>query len=77
MNLTELLANKEKYINSLHNEWKNKEDLLIAKINELQSKLEMSVINNNEVTMRCDKLEKDILEMVKLYITANYLEFKE
>jgi hypothetical protein len=77
INLTELSANKEKYINTLHMEWKNKEDQLIAKINELQSKLEMSVINNNEMTLRCDKLEKDILEMVKLFLTSYYLELKE
>ena len=65
LNLSEHSTNKEKFINNLHMEWKSKEDQLIAKINELQSKLEMSVISTTEMTIRCDKLEKDIFDMVK------------
>jgi hypothetical protein len=49
-------------------EWKSKEDQLIAKINELQSKLEISVISTTEMTIRCDKLEKDIFDMVNFFI---------
>ncbi len=67
LNLSEHSANKEKFINNLHMEWKSKEDQLIAKINELQSKLEISVISTTEMTIRCDKLEKDIFDMVKIF----------
>jgi peptidoglycan hydrolase CwlO-like protein len=65
MQLTELLQNKEKYISSVHQEFKNKEDQLIGKINELQNKLDNTMINTKDTEDRCEKLEKEIMEIVK------------
>jgi hypothetical protein len=62
--MSEIIINKEKYINSMQVEWKNKEEQLLMKINELQSKLEEKSLQQKDLGEKYEKLEKEVTDIV-------------
>ncbi len=42
----------------------------------MQNKLELSAITNTEMNLRCDKLEKDVMDMVKIFFKNNFKNSK-
>ncbi len=72
LNSIEALNSKEKYINEIHLQWKNKEEHYIRKIEELQMKFENTLLFNKELMEKCEKMEKEMFEIVILIININF-----
>jgi hypothetical protein len=60
-----MINNKDKYLNELHLQWKIKEDQYSKKIEELELKLDNSIMFNEELADKYKKLEKEMSEIVK------------
>ena len=60
---------------NMNSDWIKKEEQLLAKIADMQTKLENVILANSDMVKSCEKYELEITELVIIYLT--YEEPKE